>query len=284
MLNRRLFIVIGTILMIIASLGASGCVTNDAKVVSTTVRDEGNHGLITWQGGSDLSNIVYWEATANGELVAGGRMDTPRVEQQDYTIAPIAGERLTIAATFSDGTQQIIYDKQFDSGSMTTSSIGSTPAQTPLATQIVTPVQTLLPTTTQMSVFSMGDTVEIGNYQITLNSAHWDAGDPYFPPEPGTRFLVVDCTLKNTGNKPVTISSYMMFDLIDKDGYSLERGIFVQVRGSLDAIELGVGRNLRGQIAYIVDESDRGPWELVFTPELLRHGQVIFKFSASDVR
>jgi len=40
---------------------------------------------------------------------------------------------------------------------------------------------------------------------------------------------------------------------------------------------------MRGQLAYVVDEGDNGPWELVFDPTLYRYGQAIFGFSASDV-
>lgn len=118
---KRLLILSLTGLLVIAVVGIAGCLSafesgyrsaEGAKVVAVTVTSEENRGLITWQGGHDIGKIVHWEATADGELVSERETSTPRAGQHDYTIAPITGKRLTIVATFADGTQQVIYDKQ----------------------------------------------------------------------------------------------------------------------------------------------------------------------------
>ena len=145
--------------------------------------------------------------------------------------------------------------------------------------------KTASPTPIPIQTFSIGDMVEIGDFQFTFNSAEWNTGGEYSfnSPEAGEKWLVVDCTIKNLDTESAPVSSLLMFSLYDANGYSKDRTLFADVDGSLDG-ELGSGRQMRGQLAYSVDSTDNGPWELVFDPSIYGYGQAIFGFSASDVR
>lgn len=51
----------------------------------------------------------------------------------------------------------------------------------PIPNQVITP---------KKDIFSMGDIVGIGNFQMRFNNAHWETIDPNFPPNLGTIFLI----------------------------------------------------------------------------------------------
>ncbi len=114
--------VIGVILMvaitvILAAVIAAfvfGLVGNvqGAKVVGVTVADNGTGGEITWQGGGDLSGIKSWVGQyGNGSAIASG--ETPSVGTVSYTNGTISTHRFVIVASFQDGSDQVIFDKQF---------------------------------------------------------------------------------------------------------------------------------------------------------------------------
>jgi flagellin-like protein len=115
--------VIGVILMVAITVilaaviaafvfGLAGNVQG-AKVVGLTVADNGTGGVITWQGGADLNSINSWVGQfGNGTAIAGNQTP-PSVGTVSYTNKSISKERFIIVATFQDGSEQVIFDKQF---------------------------------------------------------------------------------------------------------------------------------------------------------------------------
>ncbi|MDO8842177.1 type IV pilin N-terminal domain-containing protein [Methanocalculus sp.] len=115
--------VIGVILMVAITVilaaviaafvfGLAGNVQG-AKVVGVTAVQNGTgYGVVTWQGGADLSSLVKANYTLNGENST--KLDTPyTVGSISTTDKAINGKRLMIIGTFQDGSEQVIFDKQF---------------------------------------------------------------------------------------------------------------------------------------------------------------------------
>lgn len=130
-------------------------------------------------------------------------------------------------------------------------------------------------------LFNMGDTVSMGNLEVTLNSARWDSGNQFMQPDEGERWLVLDLTITNMADEAVAISSLLMFSLYDEDAYSCDMEIFADTKGNLDG-EVGAGRKMRGEIAFSVDEN-QNQWELIFEPNIFGFGQAIYLVNAEDI-
>ena len=135
---------------------------------------------------------------------------------------------------------------------------------------------------TSEEIFVIGDTVRMGDLVFTLNSARWEEGDEWNKPKEGERWLVLDCTVENESSEPTTISSMLMFSLYDEDSYSRDVDFFADTEGSLDG-ELGVGRKMRGEIAFDVEEG-QSYWEFIFEPEVFDFGQAIFAINEDEVQ
>lgn len=134
----------------------------------------------------------------------------------------------------------------------------------------------------EASGFGVGDKVKMGDLEFVVNSARWDEGDEYTSPDAGTMWIVVDVTIENQGSESEAISSLMMFELYDMDGYSQEMAYFVSTKGSLDG-ELGAGRKMSGELAFEVEE-DHTEWEFIFAPNFLGFGQAIYDISVDDIQ
>lgn len=129
--------------------------------------------------------------------------------------------------------------------------------------------------------YGVGDTVAMGDLEHTFHGARFYEGDDFMSPDEGTRWLLIDVEVENTGDESEAMSSMLMWDLVDADNRSLDQTITADERGSLDG-ELGAGRSMRGEIAYSVAE-DQTEWELIFAPQVFGFGQAIYEFSADEV-
>ncbi len=134
----------------------------------------------------------------------------------------------------------------------------------------------------KQEIFKLGETVKMGDLSFTLNSARWDSGDEFMKPDEGEKWLTLDATIENLGEKSEVISSLMMFSLFDEGNYSRDLEIFADTKGSLDG-ELGAGRKMSGEIAFNV-EADQNEWEFIFEPNFLGFGQAIFLVNADEVQ
>lgn len=128
--------------------------------------------------------------------------------------------------------------------------------------------------------FTVGDTVRMGDLVMHLHSVRWDEGSEFMSPDEGMRWLVADIEIENEADSPTTISSLMMFDLVDEDNRSRDLELMADTEGSLDG-ELGAGRSMRGDLAFEVRQ-EQTEWELIFTPQLFGFGQAIFDITEGD--
>jgi flagellin-like protein len=116
--------VIGVILMVAITVilaaviaafvfGLAGNVQG-AKVVGLTVADNGTNGIITWQGGADLSSLTNVTYTLDGgdKLGFSTNVSYPNVGSTSV-MGNITGKRTIIIGKFQDGSEQVIFDKQF---------------------------------------------------------------------------------------------------------------------------------------------------------------------------
>lgn len=130
--------------------------------------------------------------------------------------------------------------------------------------------------------YRVGDTVAMGDLEHIVHGARWSTGDEWFGPDDGERWLVLDIEVTNSGSASESISSLIMWTLIDADNRSVDMTITGDERGSLDG-ELGAGRSMRGETAFSVPDNGSDTWELVFEPQLFGFGQAIYVITSDDV-
>ena len=131
-------------------------------------------------------------------------------------------------------------------------------------------------------IFEIGTIAKISNLHFCVNSARWNKGDELSLPKSDHIFLIIDCTINNLDDKPIAISSMMMFKLNDKEGYSQDYNLFVDTKGQLDG-ELSPGQKMRGEIAFEV-EKNQTSWEFIFKPDLINLGQIIYSILKEQVK
>lgn len=129
--------------------------------------------------------------------------------------------------------------------------------------------------------FNVGDTVKMGDLHFTLKGVRFSKGDEYWKPEKGKKWIVFDCTLENVGSESESISSLMMFNVYDPEGYQQDIAFPDDLKGSLDG-ELGAGRKMSGEVAFEVDAEETS-WEFIFEPNVFGFGQAIFDISVDEV-
>jgi hypothetical protein len=129
-------------------------------------------------------------------------------------------------------------------------------------------------------IFKVGDVIKLSNFEVKVNKVFIAKGDEYTKATEGNEFLAVDCTIENKSNKEQSISSMMMFKVVDKDGRACEMSIsggMAAKSGQLDGI-VGPGRKMTG--AYVV-EVPRGTTglQLEFDAKVRSSGQVIIQLN-----
>jgi len=124
--------------------------------------------------------------------------------------------------------------------------------------------------------FRVGDTVRMGQLTITVHGKRLLRGGQFLAPEAGNVWVVVEATIGNAGDEPVSISTLLMFTLADSHGYNYTPVVFgPKLKGELDA-EIAPGRKIRGEVAFEVPGDAKG-LELIFAPNILGFGQAIFR-------
>lgn len=122
--------------------------------------------------------------------------------------------------------------------------------------------------------------VQLKDYKITVNKVYTVEGNDVFKPKEGNEFIAVDCTVENISKEQKTVSSMMMFKVVDKDGRACEnslKGETLAKAGQLDG-EVGPGRKITGVYVVEVPQGTKG-LELEFDASLLSSGQVIVKLN-----
>ena len=117
--------------------------------------------------------------------------------------------------------------------------------------------------------------------EVTLEGARWGVGD-FDTPEAGTKWLVVNVSIKNVGTDPETVSSIMEFNLADDEGYKRDSAIGVKTEGSLDGT-IAASMTMRGEEAYVVKDTSKD-FTFTFEPGLFDTTQVMWDIPVSGVK
>lgn len=158
-----------------------------------------------------------------------------------------------------------------------------TPEKVDTPQEAVQPSQEEPEKVTVPETFRVGDTVKMDKLSFTLNSVRWEKGDQFISPGEGEKWIVFDGTVENLGTEAQTISSMLMFKLYDAEHFAKDVSWFTpNLEGSLNG-EIGAGRKMRGEIAFVVKE-DETAWEFIFQPGVFRFGQAIYVVTIDEVK
>ncbi|MGG7077403.1 DUF4352 domain-containing protein [Clostridium sardiniense] len=125
--------------------------------------------------------------------------------------------------------------------------------------------------------FKVGDTIEVKDFKIKVNKVSSDNGGKIIKPEDGNEFIKVDVTVENISSEEKTVSSILMFKVVDKDGRECKQAITENQNGQLDG-KVAPGRKITGEYAVQAPKGEKG-LELQFDSSLLSSGQIIVKLN-----
>lgn len=201
----------------------------------------------------------------NGVAVQG---DVPAINFRGRTMVPVRFVSEALGATVG-------WDAATWTASIALAGTAGLQQQLTAANARIAELEALLPPPAT-APFTIGDTVRIGEFRITVNRTRIQTSGRFFSPPSGHVWFIVDCSLVNMhATAAQTVSSLLNFRLVDRDGRSQKLAVVgVDTRGALDGT-LGAGRMMTGEIAWEVPTGARG-LELIFQPDLFQPGQAIF--------
>ncbi|WP_322822245.1 DUF4352 domain-containing protein [Chloroflexus sp.] len=118
-------------------------------------------------------------------------------------------------------------------------------------------------------VFNVGESVQVGDLVVTVNEVTSPPGDRFSQPDDGYRFVLVDVTIENRGDRSRFLSS-IQTSIKDAQGYRYTGDITatsLATGGRIDG-ELPAGQTVRGQIGFEVP-ADASELRFVFDPDLI---------------
>ena len=135
-----------------------------------------------------------------------------------------------------------------------------------------TSIATSAPAVTQ---YKIGDIVQIGSINMTVNSVSNPTGDQYNQPDSGKKFVVVDVTFENIGTESANISSLLQMSLKDDTGQAYDMDISASIAsgGKTPDGEIVSGEKLRGQIGFQVPVDAKG-FQFVYDASIFGSGKV----------
>lgn len=129
--------------------------------------------------------------------------------------------------------------------------------------------------------YEVGQTVELKDLKFTVNKVYTiQSANQFIKPNDGNDFIGIDCTVENTSDSEKSISSIMMFKVVDKDGRDINMsftGVTAAAAGQLDG-SVGAGRKMTGVYAVEVPKGTTG-LELEFNADIISSKRVIIKLN-----
>lgn len=105
------------------------------------------------------------------------------------------------------------------------------------------------------SEYAVGETAELKNLKITVNSTRIIEGSDFLKPDEGQEWIAIDMTFENTGTESDYIGAILELTLKDSEGRSRDYNMFADLNGSLDGNVLS-GEKLSGEISFVISEND----------------------------
>lgn len=155
----------------------------------------------------------------------------------------------------------LTFDGNLFSGGTVSVALGDDPVrQEPPAT---------IPGERPITVFNVGESVQVGDLVITVNEVTSPPGEGFNQPDDGYRFVLVDVTIENRGDRSRFLSSIQTW-IKDAQGYCYTENITatsLATGGRIDG-ELPAGQTVRGQIGFEVP-ADASELRFVFDPDVI---------------
>jgi len=107
----------------------------------------------------------------------------------------------------------------------------------------------------ESSVYKIGDNIDFDNVTYTVNSSEEYEGSEYNQPSDGNKFYVVNITIENKSTDTVTVSSILMFKLVDSKSYNYDITVNTDAKGQVDGV-LQKDEKLRGELTFEVPKSE----------------------------
>lgn len=111
--------------------------------------------------------------------------------------------------------------------------------------------------------FKVGETVKVGDWEITVTKAEPNNGTEFFKPADGNQFLNISASLHNLSSKEQSVSSIIFFDLKDADGNKAKSALTSSdpvLGGKVEA-----GGKLAGLVGFEVKKETKN-FILTFSP------------------
>ena len=105
---------------------------------------------------------------------------------------------------------------------------------------------------TEPPVYTVGDTLEMGNILVTLNGVSESTGSQFLMPADGNVFVICEFTIENNSNAEMAVSSLMSFECYFNDlaaNISLGAMTGDQNKPQLDGA-VAAGKKINGVIGY----------------------------------
>lgn len=135
-------------------------------------------------------------------------------------------------------------------------------------------------TTTTPPIFTVGDTLEMGNVLVTLVDVSESAGTQLMAPTAGNVFVTCEFTIENNTNSEMAVSSMMSFECyFDNYAANLSIGGMVsdQSKQQLDG-SVAPGKKINGVVCYEAPE-DWAEMEIHFKSNIYSSKPFIFNYS-----
>ena len=129
----------------------------------------------------------------------------------------------------------------------------------------------------QKSTFTVGETVELNDVNVTLVDVVSNTGSDFNKPAEGNVFLICEFDIENNSKSDIAVSSMMSFEAYCDDyacnlslGAMMEKGNKNQLDGTVAA-----GKKMNGIVGYEAS-ADWQEFEIVFTPNFWNGKNITF--------
>jgi hypothetical protein len=131
----------------------------------------------------------------------------------------------------------------------------------------------------EKTVFHIGDSVAIGDLQLTVNGVKEVAGNEFNKPKDGFRFIVINSTFENKGTTDSFVSS-SSFKVLGGDGVQYESSIMALIasEGESKFDSLLPGAKVTGSTGFELPVG-QSSFKLVYKPISFTNENVIFELS-----
>lgn len=130
----------------------------------------------------------------------------------------------------------------------------------------------------QIQVHEVGQTIEAGNYNLTVIGLEKIEGDEFTKPDEGNEFVAVEVLLANQGEQPASLSTMLQMHLKDKEDrkYDVDLMATSAIKGGSIDGELSPGEKVRGQVGFQIPVNNRD-LQFVFDASIFGSGKVFVR-------